>query len=159
MIKTSERFEFKAQPSSPEPRVRERLRGESLGKKENVLLVGNAGTGQTHLATGLGWAACSLGKRVRFDTTTGLVTPWWEAREERAWPRRQKPLDRQELIPLDELGYVAFSKAGAELLFEGVSRVYKHTRRLDRLTHRVHILEANGASYHLADAKKRLKGA
>ena len=159
MIKTSESFEFKAQPSSTEPRVRERLRGEYIGKKENVLLVGNAGTGQTHLATVLGLAACSQGKRVRFYPTTGLVTQWLEAREERALQRLQKQWDRQELIPLDELGYVAFSKAGAELLFEVVSRAYEHTSLLDRLTHRVHILEANGASYRLADAKKRLKAA
>ena len=92
-------------------------------------------------------------------------------------------MDRQELIPLDELGYVPFSKAGAELLFDVVSRAYERTSLivttnlpfeqwtevlgserltgalLDRLTHRVHILEANGASYRLSDAKKRLKGA
>ena len=95
--------------------MRELLRGESIAKKENVLLVGNAGTGQTHLATVLGLAACGQGKRVRCYPTTGLVTQGWEAREERAWPRRQKQWDRQELIPLDERDSVAFSKAGAEL--------------------------------------------
>jgi DNA replication protein DnaC len=160
--------------------MRELLRGEYIAKKENVLLVGNAGTGKTHLATALGFAACSQGKRVRFYTTTGLVTQLLEAREERTLQRLLKQLDRQDLILLDELGYVPFSKAGAELLFDVVSRAYERTSLilttnlpfeqwtevlgserltgalLDRLTHRVHILEANGTSYRLQDAKKRL---
>ena len=146
-----------------------------------MLLVGHAGTGKTHLATALGFAACSQGKRVRFYTTTGLVTQLLEAREERAVQRLQKQLDRQDLILLDELGYVPFSKAGAALLFDVVSRAYERTSLivttnlpfeqwtevlgserltgalLDRLTHRVHILEANGNSDRLQNAKRRLK--
>jgi len=183
VLKTIESFDFKVQPSINEPLVRELLRCEYLTKKENVLLVGNAGTGKTHLATALGFAACSQGKRVRFYTTTGLVTQLLEAREERTVQRLLKQLDRQDLIVLDELGYVPFSKAGAELLFDVVSRAYERTSLivttnlpfeqwtevlgserltgalLDRLTHRVHILEANGTSYRLQDAKKRLKRA
>jgi DNA replication protein DnaC len=181
VIKTIESFDFKVQPSINEPLVRELLQGEYMAKKENVLLVGNAGTGKTHLATALGFAACSQGRRVRFYTTTGLVTQLLEAREERTVQRLQKQLDRLDLILLDELGYVPFSKAGAELLFDVVSRAYERTSLvvttnlpfeqwtevlgserltgalLDRLTHRVHILEANGTSYRLQDAKKRLK--
>jgi DNA replication protein DnaC len=99
--KTIESFDFKVQPSINEPLVRELLRGEYIAKKENVLLVGNAGTGKTHLATALGFAACSQGKRVRFYTTTGLVTQLLEAREERTVQRLHKQLDRQDLILLD----------------------------------------------------------
>ena len=73
VVKTIETFDFAAQPSINEPLVRELLRGEYIGKRENLLLVGNPGTGKTHLATALGFAACSQGKRVRFTTTTGLV--------------------------------------------------------------------------------------
>ena len=180
MIKTVESFDFKAMPSLNEPLVRELLRGDYIAKKENLLLVGNPGTGKTHLATALGFAACSQGKRVRFYTTTGLVTQLLEQRENRALQRLQKQLERQELILLDELGYVPFTKAGAELLFDVVSRAYERTSlivttnlpfeqwtevmgserltgaMLDRLTHRVHILEANGPSYRLQDAKRRL---
>lgn len=179
--KTIDSFDFKAQPSINEPLVRELLRGEYLQKRENLLLVGNPGTGKTHLACALGFAACSQGKRVRFYTTTGLVTQLLEAREERTLQRLQKQLERQDLLLLDELGYVPFSKAGAELLFDVVGRAYERTSlivttnlpfeqwtevlgserltgaMLDRLTHRVHILEANGPSYRLADAKRRLK--
>lgn len=181
VIKTVESFDFKAMPSLNEPLVRELLRGDYIAKKENLLLVGNPGTGKTHLATALGFAACSQGKRVRFYTTTGLVTQLLEQRENRALQRLQKQLERQELILLDELGYVPFTKAGAELLFDVVSRAYERTSlvvttnlpfeqwtevmgserltgaMLDRLTHRVHILEANGPSYRLQDAKRRLK--
>jgi len=144
-------------------------------------LVGNPGTGKTHLATALGFAACGQGKRVRFITTTALVTQLLEMRENRTLQRLQKQLERLDLLILDELGYVPFSKTGAELLFDVVSRAYERTSlivttnlpfenwtevlgserltgaMLDRLTHRVHILEANGESYRLRDAKKRMR--
>src|SRR5512137_1248930 len=181
VIKTIDSFDFGAQVSLNEPLVRELLRGEYIPKKENLLLVGNPGTGKTHLACALGFAACSQGKRVRFHTTTGLVTQLLEAREERTLQRLQKQLERQDVLLLDELGYVPFSKTGAELLFDVVGRAYERTSLivttnlpfeewteimgserltgalLDRLTHRVHILEANGPSYRLGEAKKRLK--
>jgi DNA replication protein DnaC len=181
VLKTIETFDFAAQVSINEQLVRELLRGEYIGKRENLLLVGNPGTGKTHLATALGFAACSQGKRVRFTTTTSLVTQLLEQRETRTLQRLHKQLERLDVLILDELGYVPFSKTGAELLFDVVSRAYERTSLivttnlpfeqwtevmgcerltgalLDRLTHRVHILEANGESYRLTDAKRRLK--
>ena len=181
VLKTIETFDFGAQPSINEALVRQLLRGEYIGKRENLLLVGNPGTGKTHLATALGFAACTQGKRVRFTTTTGLVTLLLEQRETRTLQRLHKQLERLDLIILDELGYVPFSKTGAELLFDVISRAYERTSLivttnlpfeqwtevmgserltgalLDRLTHRVHILEANGKSYRLRDAKRRLR--
>ena len=180
-LKTIESFDFPAQPSINEALIRELLTGEFIDQRENVLLVGNSGTGKTHLATALGLAACHEGRKVRFFGVTGLVTGLLEAREDRKLERLLKQLGRQDLLILDELGYVPFTKAGAELLFEVVSRAYeRHSlivttnlpfeqwtevmgserltgALLDRLTHRVHIIEANGESYRLKDARKRRK--
>ena len=143
--------------------------------------MGSSGTGKTHLATALAFTACAQGRRVRYFTTTGLVTHLLEQREERVLERFQKQLERHDLLVLDELGYVPFSKTGAELLFDVVSRAYERTSLivatnlpfenwtevmgnerltgalLDRLTHRVHTLEANGGSYRLRDSRERLK--
>lgn len=182
VVKTIDTFDFGAQPSLNQALVRELMRGEYLTQRENVLLVGNPGTGKSHLACALGFAACSQGRRGRVFTTTGLVTALLEQRDQRTLQRFQKQLERHDLLILDELGYVPFTKPGAELLFEVVSRAYERTSlivttnlpfeqwpevlgserltgaMLDRLTHRVHILEANGPSYRLQDAKRRLKG-
>jgi hypothetical protein len=73
VLKTLDTFDFKAQPSLNQALVRELLRGEYLDKRENVLLIGNSGTGKTHLATALAFTACQQGRRARFFTVTGLV--------------------------------------------------------------------------------------
>jgi len=181
VVKTIDTFDFKAQPSINQQLARELIRGEYIGNKENVLFIGNSGTGKTHLACALAFAACAQGRKVRFHTVSGLITELVECREERRLQRLHKQLQRLHLLVLDELGYVPFSKAGAELLFEVISRAYEHhslmvtsnlpfeqwtevfvSERLtgallDRLTHRCHILEANGQSYRLRQAKKRSK--
>jgi DNA replication protein DnaC len=177
VVKTIDTFDFQSQPSVNEQLVRALMRGEYITKKENVLLIGNSGTGKTHLACALAFAACAMGHRVRFHTVTGLITELMESREERRLQRLQKQLQRLHLLVLDELGYVPFSRAGAELLFEVISRAYEHQSLmitsnlpfeewtgifgserltgalLDRLTHRCHIIEANGESYRLRQAK------
>jgi len=182
VVKTLDTFDFGAQPAINQELVRQLLRGEYLDKRENVLFIGNSGTGKTHLATALAFAACQQGRGVRFFTATGLVTQLLERRQDRELERFNKQLERLELIVLDELGYVPFSKTGAELLFDVVGRAYERTSLmlttnlpfeewteimgserltgalLDRLTHRVHIIEANGPSYRLGEAKRRLKG-
>jgi len=116
VLKTIDTFDFKAQPSINKQLVRELMRGEYIDKKENVLLIGNPGTGKTHLACALAFSACAQGKKARFYTATGLITELVECREERRLQRLQKQLQRFHLLVLDELGYVPFSKAGAMFL-------------------------------------------
>lgn len=181
VIKTLDTFVFASQPSVNEALIRELMRGQYIADRENILIVGNSGTGKTHLATALAFAACAQGRKVRFHTVTHLVRLLLEAREERALQRLMAQLESQHLLILDELGYVPFSKVGAELLFEVVSRAYERLSLLvttnlpfeqwtevlgserltgallDRLTHKVHIIEANGESFRLQEAMARQK--
>lgn len=181
VLKTLDTFDFKAQPSINRTLVNELMRGEYLDAHENILFMGNPGTGKTHIATALGHAACAQGKRVRFFSVTGLVNQLLEAQQNRQLERLLKRIEKLHLLVLDEFGYVPFSKSGAELLFEVASRAYERQSLiittnlpfeawteilgnerltgalLDRVTHRVHIIEANGESFRLKDAKKRAK--
>ncbi|MHC4880294.1 MAG: IS21-like element helper ATPase IstB [Planctomycetota bacterium] len=177
--KTLDSFDFAAQPSLNKVLLTELLRGEYIDKRENVLLVGNSGTGKTHVAIALGIAACGQGRKVRFYRVTELITQLLEAREERVLLRLKSQLAKLDLLILDELGYVPASKVGSELLFDVISTAYERNSlvvttnlpfenwtevlgserltgaTLDRLTHRCHILEAGGESYRLRDAKTR----
>jgi len=177
--KTLESFDFAAQPSINKRLVTELMRGAYLDQRESIILIGNAGTGKTHLATALGVEACGQGKQVRFWRVTELITQLIEAREERLLLRLKNQLAKLDLLILDELGYIPASKLGAELLFDVISTAYERTSlivttnlpfenwtevlgserltgaMLDRLTHRCHILEASGESYRLQDARRR----
>ncbi len=174
-----EDFDFLATPSANKKLVAELARCEWLDRKEALILIGNPGTGKTHLAIALGRAACQRGYGVRFFTAAGLVNALVEARNERALLRLQAQLAKAPLLIVDELGYVPFSKTGAELLFEIVSQRYERgsilvtsnlpfeewtsvlgSERLtgallDRLTHHVHIMAIQGDSYRLAQSKRR----
>ena len=155
------------------------IREETLGPEHPK--VGNSGTGKTHIALGLGLAACQKGLSVGFITAAALVHELMEARDEKRLLRFQKQLAKYKLLIIDELGFVPLSKTGAELLFEVFSQRYERGSTLltsnlpfdewtevfgserltgallDRLTHHVHILEMNGDSYRLNQSKKRRK--
>jgi DNA replication protein DnaC len=179
VVKSLDSFQFLAIPSLNKTLVLELVRCEFLTRRENVLLLGNSGTGKTHLALALGLAACQRGHRVRFTTAAALVHELMEARDEKRLLRLQKQLASCELLIVDELGFVPLSKTGAELLFEVFSQRYERTSTLvtsnlpfqewtevlgserltgallDRLTHHVHILEMNGDSYRLKQSKRK----
>jgi len=177
--KSLESYNFLDMPTLNKKLVVELSRCEWIGRRENVLALGNSGTGKTHIGLALGLAACQQGFRVRFTTAAALVHELIEARDEKRLLRYQKNLSRQELLIVDELGFVPLSKTGAEMLFEILSQRYERSSTLvtsnlpfaewtevlgserltgallDRLTHHVHILEMNGESYRLKNSKKK----
>jgi DNA replication protein DnaC len=177
-IKSLETFDFKEVPSLNQPLVTELSRSEFIDKRENVIIVGNSGTGKTHIATAIGINACNNKKNVRFYTAATLAFELMEARDDRSLQRFLKRISKYKLLIIDEMGYVPLSKVAAELLFEIFSRRYEQGSilitsnlpfdewtqifgderltgaLLDRLTHHVHILEMNGESYRLKHSKK-----
>lgn len=180
-IKSLDAFDFKAIPSLNKMLVLELARCDYLNRRENAIALGNSGTGKTHIALGLGLAACQKGLSVGFVTAAALVHELMEARDEKRLLKFQKQLAKYTLLIIDELGFVPPSKTGAELLFEVFSQRYERgsilltsnlpfdewtevfgSERLtgallDRLTHHVHILEMNGDSYRLNQSQKRKK--
>lgn len=178
-VKSLDSFDFKAIPSLNKMLVLELARCDYVERRENVIALGNSGTGKTHIALSLGLAACQKGLTVGFTTAAALVHQLMEARDEKRLLRFQKQLAKYKLLIIDELGFVPLSKTGAELLFEVFSQRYERGSTmltsnlpfdewtevfgserltgalLDRLTHHVHILEMNGDSYRLSQSKKR----
>jgi len=125
VVKSLDSFDFLAIPSLNKTLVLELARCEFLERKENLLLLGNSRTGKTHIALALGLVACQRGHRVRFTTAAALVSELVEARDEKHLQRFQKQLAADELLVVDELGFVPLSKSGAELLFEIFSQRYE----------------------------------
>ena len=182
-VKSLDSFDFTALPSLNKTLVLELARSEYVLRRENVIAVGNSGTGKTHIALGLALAACQKGLSVGFTTAAAVVHELIEARDEKRLLRLQRQLAGYKLLVIDELGYVPLSQTGAELLFEVFSQRYERGSTivtsnlpfdewtgvfaserltgalLDRLTHHVHILEMNGDSYRLKQSKRRQRGA
>lgn len=181
--KSLDSFDFKAIPALNKMQVLELARCEWIERRENVIAVGPSGTGKTHVALGLGLAACQKGLSVAFTTAAALVHELMEARDERRLLRLQKQMGGHKLLIIDELGFVPLSKTGAELLFELISQRYERSATLitsnlpfdewteifgserltgallDRLTHHVNILEMNGDSYRLSQSRTRAASA
>lgn len=178
-VKSFDTFDFAAIPSLNKPLVLELARCEYVLRRENVIALGNSGTGKTHAALALGLAACQKGFTVAFATTASLVNQLMEARDERRLLKLQRDLAAVKLLIVDELGYVPLTATGAELLFEVFSHRYERGSTivtsnlpfedwtqvlgserltgalLDRLTHHVSILTMNGDSYRLKQSAGR----
>jgi DNA replication protein DnaC len=174
-------YEFTSMPTLNKQKILELARGEWIDRHENVCLIGAPGTGKTHLAVALGQAACRQGRRVRFFTAAALVNRLEEAQKQYQLERFLGHLDKTELLICDELGYLSFSRAGAELLFQVFADRYERASLLitsnlafsdwgqvfqgermtaallDRLTHRCHIFEMNGESYRFRESMKSKK--
>ena len=124
-VKSLDTFDFLAIPLVNKQLVMQLARCEYVHRHENVIAMGNSGTGKTHVALGLGLAACQRGISVGFATASVLVHQLMEASDERRLLNLQRKLSRFKLLIIDELGFVPLSKTGAELLFEVVSQRYE----------------------------------
>jgi DNA replication protein DnaC len=120
--KSRDSFDFMAIPSLNKALTMELARCEFIDRRENVIAPGPSGTGKTHLAPGLGLAACQKGRKVGFATAAALVHELMQAVDDRSLQRLQKALATDDLLIIDELGFVPLSNAGAELSFEVISQ-------------------------------------
>jgi DNA replication protein DnaC len=177
-MKTLDEFEF-SRSVVPAAVVRELADGAYVAKAEPVLLVGESGTGKTHLATGLCVAACRQRRRVRFVTAAALINELVEATHTHQLSRALGRWERIDLICIDELGYVPLAETACELLFQVIAdraekaaaivttnlsfsewtQVIPNPRLcralIDRLTDRAHIIETGKASYRLSRTAAR----
>jgi DNA replication protein DnaC len=182
VFKTLDTFDFSIIPSLPKQKILQLARGEFLRNSENLIFVGNSGTGKTHLAIAIGISLCRLGKAVRFFKVAELVNLLLEAQATLSLPKFQAQMDRMSLIILDELGYVSLPKGASELLFTFCASLYERrtlcittnlefsawpdifgdprmtAALIDRLTHRAHILVMNGESYRFKQSVKKARG-
>ena len=180
VLKTLDQYDFSLLPQLNRQLVLELAQGHYINKKENILLVGQIGTGKTHIATALGVAACRQGQRVRFTTAAGLTNELFEAQAAHRLSRAEQQLLRYQVLILDEVGFVPFTKPGADLLFSFLAALHEQVSvivtttvpfaewaalfggdqrltaaLLDRLTFHAHIVQFSGDSYRLRESLKR----
>jgi DNA replication protein DnaC len=171
---TKKRFEDLVMEALPEDGRRYIPELKSLAFIENmrnVLLIGNSGTGKTHIAIAAGVLACEQNYRVMFRTAAGLVNEMIEAKRDNRLSLLLRQFKKVDLLVLDELGYISFDLAGSELLFQLLAMRYEtastlitsnlsfsdwikifHDKNLtsailDRITHHSLILNMNGVSF------------
>lgn len=179
LIKTMEGFDFGVVPDLDIRLVRELSGCDYIKERRNVIFLGRSGTGKTHLATALGVEACRNNYRTRFVSCYTLVNELIEARKEKDLQRLIQRHARYDLLILDELGYIPFSREGSELLFQVLAERQEKgsviittnlgfadwtqifgdpvmtAALLDRLTHKARIINCQWESYRL---KESLKG-
>lgn len=171
-------FDFTCLTSPTQAQVLALSAGHYLQPAEPIILVGNPGLGKSHIAIALALAACRQGKKVRFYNVAALVNDLLAAQTEQRLQRFIANALNQQLIVLDELGFIPFSPIAAQLLFQFCSALYERVpllittnlrfadwvqvfgderltaALLDRLTHRAHILEFVGESFRLRQTRK-----
>jgi DNA replication protein DnaC len=182
-VKTLEEFDYNQSPMISAAKMQELAEGGYIERAEPVLLIGECGTGKTHLLSGLCVAACRQQRRVRFTTAAALVNELVEAKHQLQLRRVMARWSRYDLIAIDEVGYVPLAEVGAEFLFQVIAERAERTAvilttnlpfsewtqvipnarlckaLLDRITDRAHILETGSESYRFRRTmEKRKKG-
>ena len=178
-LKSLDTFDFAAVPSVNRQLVNQLARCEYIDRRENLIAIGNSGTGKTHIGarTGTGRLPEGTDRGLHHRRGAGSRTDRGHRRQETA-ELPEGGSSRLKLLIIDELGFVPLSRTGAELLFEVFSQRYERgsvivttnlpfdewtevfgSERLtgallDRLTHHVHILEMNGESYRLKQSRQ-----
>lgn len=178
-LKRLHEFHFDEAPQIPAATVRELATLGFLDRAENVIFLGESGTGKSHLAVALGIEACMQGRRVRFTTTAALVNELVEARDDRSLSRVVARYCRVELLVCDDLAYVPLAQNEAELLFQVLderselsavvattnlpfsewTKVFPEPRLckavVDRLTFNAHIVETGTESWRFKKTMER----
>ena len=178
-IKELADFDFSALPQLNKANILDLARGEYILKREPILFIGNPGVGKTHLATALALEACRQSHKVRFWTVAGLINELLLAQDEHRLHKVIASTRKLHLVVLDELGFIPFSSAGAQVLFTFCSELYEHVAMIvttnlkfadwtqilgderltmaliDRLTHHAHIIELIGESYRFRQRMQR----
>jgi len=178
-IKTIENFDFTSIPKLPKTKVLSLTECKFIRERENIICVGQSGTGKTHISTAIGVAAIQLGYRVRFIKAYDLIQELLRAESEYRLPRYLKSWHKFDLVILDELGYINLG-AGSPLLFQFCSERYERgsliittnldfarweeifgdnaltIALLDRLTHHAHVIPFVGESYRFKESREKL---
>jgi DNA replication protein DnaC len=182
--KRLEDFDYDANPNVPAPLIDTLAKGAWINAGQPLYLIGNSGTGKSHLLIGLGTAVAEHGYRIRYTTAAALVNELVEAADDRRLSKTIARYGRVDLLCLDELGYLELDRRGAELLFQVFTereekasiaiasnaefsewaRTFTDPRLcaaiVDRLTFEAHIIETGTESYRLKTTQqKRQKAA
>ena len=120
-IKTFDELELTRFEHIEPANLKELATCDFIRKRQNIVMIGNPGTGKTHLSIALGIKACSLGMKVRFFTAANLANSLIEAQDSRSLMRLEKQLEKADLLIIDELSYLTFNLHQSELLFKIIS--------------------------------------
>jgi DNA replication protein DnaC len=174
-IKTMDELDFSRFEHINEAFIRELASCDFVSKRQNIVMIGNPGTGKTHLSIALGIKACMQGMNVKFYTAANLSNELIEAQEYKKLLKLERQISKAELLIIDELSYLTFNRHQSELLFKVIAdrserqsvivstnlkfsdwvTMFENTTMLtaliDRLTFRSHVLNMNSERPYRAD--------
>jgi len=174
-LKTMDELDYSRFEHLNEAFIKELASCDYISGKQNIVMIGNPGTGKTHLSIALGTSACMQGMNVRFYTAANLANELIEAQDNHRLMRLEKQLARADLLIIDELSYLTFNRHQSELLFKAVAdraerksiivstnlrfsdwtSLFENqtmvTALIDRLTFRSHVLNMNSDNPYRAE--------